>query len=185
VEPVEDAEQVFLTDIKCILSGKSAKAAMFYITDYITKMDVKTHGMLSLMSKVVAKMPPSNKDKSVSDQAKTLLHKCLSQFTKQQQIHAQQAVRYLCGHGDNISSHATIPMLSGVLIFHVKSLHGNFGVPMNDIEDNDVSDTTEEMCICVQLDHEGNMFECNQIHDYLFQADTLVEMNYNDYMWCV
>jgi hypothetical protein len=26
-------------DIKCILSGKSAKAAIFYITDYITKMD--------------------------------------------------------------------------------------------------------------------------------------------------
>ncbi|KAI6095813.1 hypothetical protein F5141DRAFT_989281, partial [Pisolithus sp. B1] len=25
-------------DLKCILSGKSAKAAMFYISDYITKM---------------------------------------------------------------------------------------------------------------------------------------------------
>ncbi|TFK18734.1 hypothetical protein FA15DRAFT_555962, partial [Coprinopsis marcescibilis] len=36
-------------DIKCILSGKSAKAAMFYITDYITKMDTKTYEMLSLM----------------------------------------------------------------------------------------------------------------------------------------
>ncbi|KAF6745862.1 hypothetical protein DFP72DRAFT_823701, partial [Ephemerocybe angulata] len=36
-------------DLKCILSGKSAKAAMFYITDYITKMDVKTYEMLSLM----------------------------------------------------------------------------------------------------------------------------------------
>ncbi|TFK22123.1 hypothetical protein FA15DRAFT_557586, partial [Coprinopsis marcescibilis] len=36
-------------DLKCILSGKSAKAAMFYITDYITKMDAKTYEMLSLM----------------------------------------------------------------------------------------------------------------------------------------
>ncbi|KAG2137452.1 uncharacterized protein EDB93DRAFT_1091255, partial [Suillus bovinus] len=26
-------------DLKCILSGKAAKAAMFYILDYITKMD--------------------------------------------------------------------------------------------------------------------------------------------------
>ncbi|KAA1471060.1 hypothetical protein DENSPDRAFT_743927, partial [Dentipellis sp. KUC8613] len=33
-------------DIRCILSGKSAKAAMFYITDYITKMDMKTNQML-------------------------------------------------------------------------------------------------------------------------------------------
>ncbi|KAG1808797.1 hypothetical protein EV424DRAFT_1300709, partial [Suillus variegatus] len=33
-------------NIRCILSGK---ATMFYITDYITKMDLKTHEMLSLM----------------------------------------------------------------------------------------------------------------------------------------
>ncbi|KAL6309394.1 hypothetical protein BKA93DRAFT_718238, partial [Sparassis latifolia] len=36
-------------DIKCILSGKAAKAAMFYITDYITKVDLKTYQMLSLL----------------------------------------------------------------------------------------------------------------------------------------
>ncbi|KAF8227590.1 hypothetical protein L208DRAFT_1295885, partial [Tricholoma matsutake] len=30
-------------DIKCILLGQGAEAAMFYITDYITKMDVKTY----------------------------------------------------------------------------------------------------------------------------------------------
>ncbi|PBK83617.1 hypothetical protein ARMGADRAFT_862810, partial [Armillaria gallica] len=36
-------------NMQCILSGKSCKAAMFYITDYITKMSVKTYEMLSLM----------------------------------------------------------------------------------------------------------------------------------------
>ncbi|KAG1729179.1 uncharacterized protein EDB91DRAFT_1002778, partial [Suillus paluster] len=36
-------------DIKCVLSGKGAKAAMFYISDYITKMDVKTYKVLSLL----------------------------------------------------------------------------------------------------------------------------------------
>jgi hypothetical protein len=30
-------------DLKCILSGRAAKAAMFYITDYITKTELKTH----------------------------------------------------------------------------------------------------------------------------------------------
>ncbi|KAG2752753.1 hypothetical protein P692DRAFT_20723175 [Suillus brevipes Sb2] len=37
-------------NIKCILSGKGVKAAMFYISDYITKMDVKTYEVLSLLS---------------------------------------------------------------------------------------------------------------------------------------
>ncbi|KAF8317919.1 hypothetical protein DL93DRAFT_2055209, partial [Clavulina sp. PMI_390] len=35
-------------DLKCILSGKSAKAAMFYISDYITKNDEKSYEVLSL-----------------------------------------------------------------------------------------------------------------------------------------
>ncbi|KIO27739.1 hypothetical protein M407DRAFT_47969, partial [Tulasnella calospora MUT 4182] len=40
-------------DIKCILSGRSARAAMFYVTEYITKMDVQTYEMLSLLSRTV------------------------------------------------------------------------------------------------------------------------------------
>src|SRR5882762_4969193 len=59
-------------DIKCILSGKAAKAAMFYITDYITKMDVKTYEMLSLLSRAVSSMPVT--DTPAKDRAKTLLH---------------------------------------------------------------------------------------------------------------
>jgi hypothetical protein len=72
-------------DVKCILSGKAAKAAIFYITDYITKLDVKTYEMLSLMSKAVAAIP-ENSALPQKDAAKMLLHKCLSQFTRQQQI---------------------------------------------------------------------------------------------------
>ncbi|KAF8426439.1 hypothetical protein L210DRAFT_869136, partial [Boletus edulis BED1] len=40
-------------DLKCILSGKGAKAAMFYISDYITKMGAKTYEMLTLLSRAV------------------------------------------------------------------------------------------------------------------------------------
>ncbi|KAE9390454.1 hypothetical protein BT96DRAFT_833422, partial [Gymnopus androsaceus JB14] len=36
-------------DVKCILSGKAAKAAMFYISDYITKMPLKTDQLLSIL----------------------------------------------------------------------------------------------------------------------------------------
>ncbi|KAK0431168.1 hypothetical protein EV421DRAFT_1693249, partial [Armillaria borealis] len=37
-------------NIKCILSGKSCKATMFYIADYITKMSIKTYELLSLLA---------------------------------------------------------------------------------------------------------------------------------------
>ncbi|KAG2336717.1 hypothetical protein BDR05DRAFT_896356, partial [Suillus weaverae] len=76
--------------LKCILSGKSAKAAMFYISDYITKMDTKTYEMLFLLSHAVARVPMNQPIDSPSARAKAALHKCLSQFTRQQQIHRQQ-----------------------------------------------------------------------------------------------
>ncbi|KAJ3751899.1 hypothetical protein EV360DRAFT_56175, partial [Lentinula raphanica] len=36
-------------DLKCILSGRAGKAAMFYISDYITKMPLKTEQLLSIL----------------------------------------------------------------------------------------------------------------------------------------
>ncbi|KDQ09730.1 hypothetical protein BOTBODRAFT_73498, partial [Botryobasidium botryosum FD-172 SS1] len=40
-------------DIKCILSGRAARAAIFYITDYVTRMALTTYEMFSLLSKAV------------------------------------------------------------------------------------------------------------------------------------
>jgi len=110
-------------NMKCILSGKAAKAAMFYISDYITKMDMKTYEVLTLLSRAVVRMPDVQVGSTSAGSAKTLLHKCLSQFTQQQQIHAQQAVRYIQGFGDSISSHLTVPMLSSLLLAYVHECH--------------------------------------------------------------
>jgi hypothetical protein len=81
-----------------------------YITDYITKMDMKTYQMLSLLSRAVASVPPEP-ELPLRQQGRRLLHKCLAQFTRQQQIHAQQAARYLRGENDTMSSHQTIPLV--------------------------------------------------------------------------
>jgi len=106
------------------LSGKAAKAAMFYITDYITKMDIKTHEMLSLMSKALARTPIKQETEDQTN-ANNLLHKCLSQFSYQQQIHGQQAVCYLRGKDDTMMSHTTVPMLLSLLLSHIQTMCSN------------------------------------------------------------
>ena len=75
----------------------------------------KTHEMLSLLSQAVASAPDTSTSSDV-EKAKMLLHKCVSQFSHQQQIHAQQAARYLRGLNDTMMSHKTIPMLSSLLL---------------------------------------------------------------------
>ena len=173
-------------DIKCILSGKGAKAAMFYITDYITKMDVKTHQMLSLLSCAVIQAQTTYKeDASVFESAKTLLHKCLSQFSCQQQIHAQQTAHYLCGMDDMIPSHKTIPMMSALLISYVKDMQKHSQKFIVDSEEDNTDDEVEPTTLKISVDIGGKLCESNQVEDYLYRGETLSSMCFYDFCRCV
>ena len=167
-------------DIKYILSGKAAKAAMFYISDYITKMDVKTYEMLSLLSRAVSAMPAAC-DSPAKDRAKLLLHKCLAQFSKQQQIHAQQAARYLRGHQDSISSHDTTPMVSGLLLDFLRMQHQLNDDFVEDILEDDIEHST----LKIQTDPTGKLISKNQVLDYLYRSDDLADMNFYQFARCV
>ena len=201
-------------DIKCILSGKAAKAAMFYITDYITKGDLNTHEMLSLLSRAVANLSDSpDESESPLVRSKRLLHKCLSQFTRQQQIHAQQAARYIRGQDDSIPSHKTVPMLSALLISYVTKTAGartalgenidaengsNDQVDKdcgsdNDIDNDDGHDgdeddhgdrEREEISLKIVVNRDGTLHETNQVVDYLYRGETLGRMTFYDFCRC-
>jgi hypothetical protein len=172
-------------DLKCILSGKSAKAAMFYITDYITKMDCKTYEMLSLLSRVVSQMPDVV-NSSPTDGAKMLLHKCISQFTRQQQIHAQQAVRYLRGFGDGISSHKTVPMMSALLLsFTKKNLQPDISSSESLDCQNDVEEDIEQIPLKIVTNNSGQIIDTHQVHHYLHRSDSLVHMSFYNFCRCI
>ena len=109
-------------DIKCILSGKSAKAAMFYISDYITKNDEKMWELLSMFSRTVAANPAQDAGLSEKDSARKLLHQCLATIIREQKIHGQQAARYLRGAGDGMCTHNTVPMYSHAITSHVQKM---------------------------------------------------------------
>jgi hypothetical protein len=170
-------------DLKCILSGKAAKAAMCYITDYITKMDLKTYQMLTLLSRAVASIPQES-EHSVKKKGRTLLHKCLAQFTRQQQIHAQQAARYLRGKDDTISSHDTTPMMSGLLLDFVSA---RYTVSEHDYSCLDEEDDVEieERHLKIQTDVHGNLVSHNQLTDYWFRDASLRNMNFYNFARCI
>jgi hypothetical protein len=115
-------------DVKCILSGKSAKAAMFYISDYITKNDEKMWQLLSMFSCSIAANPKTSPNASDKDNAHRLLHQCLASVIREQKIHGQQAARYLRGAGDGMYTHETVPMLSHAITLYVHKML----IPAND-----------------------------------------------------
>jgi len=167
-------------DIKCILSGKGAKAAMFYISDYITKMDMKTYQSLTLLSKAVARMTNSAAESAI-EAAKTLLHKCISQFTRQQQIHAQQAVRYLQGHGDGISSHETVSMASVTLMAFIKNAEWNKTEESHNTQNEEI----EPLPLRIQKNSKGDLINTHQLQHYLYRDDSLAQMSFFDFCQCI
>ena len=189
-------------DLKCILSGKSVKAAMFYISDYITKNDEKMHQVLSMLCSAVAAVLPQGSEKTSTEHAHTLLHKCLAARIRAQNIHAQQAAMYLRGSSDGMCTHTTIPMLSSAVIaFLAKSLvhsvqlqddctaagetkskeddcsdHGD--VPISDEDDIKGAE------IHIRVDANGKLYECNQVDDYLHRDDLLAALCFYDFVRC-
>ncbi|KAE8231254.1 hypothetical protein CF326_g3731 [Tilletia indica] len=103
-------------DLRSVQSGKSSAAAAAYITSYATKSEETPANQISMINTVFQRMDQQGQD---LDDVKALLVKCVMQFGRERQIHAQQAATYTRDLADTMSSHPTKPMLSGRLYLHV------------------------------------------------------------------
>lgn len=93
-------------DIAFIGSGESAKAILYYITDYITKTDLKTHVAFSALKLAIEKLgeyDPTADETTI--RAKRMLQKCAYAMLSHQELSAQQVASWLVGGGDHYTSH--------------------------------------------------------------------------------
>ena len=93
-------------DIKFIGTGASAKRVIYYITDYITKSQLKTHvayAALEIAVKKLGDFQPSEDD--ITIRAKRLLQKCAYSLINNQELSAQQVASYLLDYEDHFTSH--------------------------------------------------------------------------------
>lgn len=94
-------------DIKFIGSGKSAKAVLYYITDYITKTQLKAHVAFAALELAVKRLgqPSLIVEDDVTVQAKRLLQKCAYAMISHQELSGQQVASYIMGYEDRFTSH--------------------------------------------------------------------------------
>ncbi|KAF5329099.1 hypothetical protein D9611_014298 [Ephemerocybe angulata] len=92
-------------DIKFVGSGEDAKAVIYYITNYITKTQLKTHvayAALELATQKLEEFNPTEDD--ITLRAKRLLQKCAYGMLSHQELSAQQVASYLMDYGDHYTS---------------------------------------------------------------------------------
>ncbi|KAE8232547.1 hypothetical protein CF326_g2420 [Tilletia indica] len=124
-------------DLKAVQSGKSGAAAASYITSYTTKSDETPANQVSMINTVYERM--ADHIDPTAD-AHGLLTRCVMQFGRERQLHAQQAATYVRELGDTMQSHKTAPMLSGQVITTAIRLNGPLrGDPSSNTPVSDVA----------------------------------------------
>ncbi|KAJ7777686.1 hypothetical protein DFH07DRAFT_717017, partial [Mycena maculata] len=94
-------------DIKFIGSGASAKGILYYITDYITKSQLKTHVAFAMLELAVKKLGEYNPlEDDITIRAKKMLQTCAYAMISQQELSAQQVASYLLDFEDHFTSHS-------------------------------------------------------------------------------
>ena len=97
-------------DIQFLGSGPSTKAVIYYITDYITKAQLKTHVAYAALALAVQKLEQTTAKDDPITRAKRLLQKCAFSMLGQQELSGQQVASYLVDLEDHFSSHDFQPM---------------------------------------------------------------------------
>ena len=83
-----------------------AKAILYYITDYITKSQLKTHVTFAALELAVKKLGEYNPDEDViTIHAKHMLQKCAHALISHQELSAQKVASYLMDFEDHFTSH--------------------------------------------------------------------------------
>jgi hypothetical protein len=95
-------------DIKFIWSGNDAKALVYYITDYVTKMSLSFHDTYALVQKSIASiMNSSNQtnNENAIEKSRKLVLRCYNTLASQQELSGVQVASYLMNWNDHYTTH--------------------------------------------------------------------------------
>ncbi|CAF5027675.1 unnamed protein product, partial [Rotaria sp. Silwood1] len=95
-------------DIKFIWSGSDAKALVYYITDYVTKMSLSFHDTFALVQKSITSLQNSlqqTSNESAIEKSRKLVLRCYNTLASQQELSGVQVASYLMNWGDHYTTH--------------------------------------------------------------------------------
>ena len=188
-------------DIKFIGSGPSAKAVIYYITDYITKSQLKTHVAFAALELAIKKLNETeNEDDTVTIRAKRLLQKCTYAMVSHQELSAQQVCSYLMDFEDHFTSHEywnvfwrsfeiyvdrTLPLRCADATASDDQMDTDSSNGLEDEEDETCEiNLPDEVGIATNLS--GEIVPKNgQVLDYIRRGDGLQEVCLWEYVACI
>jgi len=196
-------------DVKFMGSGPSTKAVIYYITDYITKAQLKAHVAYAALELAVKKLESIDTfDDETTIKAKKLLQKCAYSMISQQELSAPQVASYLLDLEDHFTSHKFqklfwvnferyidkfVPLANSsdesidnnnnndpTPEAHTTTTESNAGEPTEDAE------STEDDEVVVETLPNGDLIpQTSQIVDYIQRGAALRNLSLWEYTTCI
>ena len=95
-------------DIKFIWSGSDAKALVYYITDYVTKMSLSFHDTFALVQRSVTSLKnlwDQTDNENAIEKSRKLVLRCYNALASQQELSGVQVASYLMNWDDHYTTH--------------------------------------------------------------------------------
>ena len=180
-------------DIKFIGSGGLAKAALYYITDYISKAQLKAHVAYATLETAMRKMEnDAVSDNDMAVKVKKLLTKCANALIGLQELSAPQVASYVLGLEDHFTSHKFRHL-------YWTSFEAAFNRECPESDDlpelDDLNSSTSEQELAggvnsadraylgIAINEEGELVSCgDQIADYMYRSTELEDVSLWDFI---
>ena len=190
------------TDVTSLLSGTSIKAIVLYISDYVTKLSLKTHQIFSSAYDVFQRNPDLLSDDHKPHEAgRSLVLKIVNSLSTKLEIGSPMASLYLLGNDDHYTSHEFVfvnwrGFVSKVRMAweheHQESLKINIKEAM-DIDENvankfkpkqpEIQQVEDEESVEIKKEF-GKYIGKTRVDDYIYRPVECSNMNLYEWMQC-
>ncbi|KAJ7448098.1 hypothetical protein FB451DRAFT_1053975, partial [Mycena latifolia] len=164
------------SDVTSLLSGTAVKAVVSYVSDYVSKLSLKSFQMFASVCDVFEKNSeqiggtPGDKV-----QARHMLRKMVNSMSAKMEIGSPMASMYLLGYPDYYASHKYVPFAWRPYVQFVR----NFWIPPSIDDDLEDGRDEEEKVPIARLD--GKFVASSGVDDYRYRP--VVYTNVTLYEW--
>ncbi|KAG8935210.1 hypothetical protein FRC01_005466 [Tulasnella sp. 417] len=170
-------------DMKLLLCGAAVIALAFYVTEYMTKKQVKSVNAGALISQRLAyHMQEEATTQDARERNRRLIYKCLNTLAREQELSGPELVSYIKGWGDRYYSHNFVAIIWSSMLYMLKR---EFPELRNSISRQQPTCSNDQDCVNDGDEHEADvrlqsfgdsrLGEKSQLQDYYLRSKSFAE----------
>ncbi|KAJ7793155.1 hypothetical protein B0H13DRAFT_1935544 [Mycena leptocephala] len=166
------------TDVTSLLSGTAVKAVVSYVSDYVSKLGLKSYQAFASVFDVFERNQETSTNGAQGvDTAKTLMRQMINSMSTKMEIGSPMASMYVLGNPDHYCSHKYVNFAWRSYVTFVKN-YWHKGIT-NDDEGEDIA----EDLLTIQ-NQNGSYVACSIVDDNRFRPVAYEHVNLYEWVQC-